>query len=178
VPERRSPGTPICLPQPGRLVVAAGQHHPAVLIVGDRPDPVEVREDRPGRLARRRLPDSGRPVLAAGQDEVAPRAEGHGVDRSAVSLLERTDRGAGLDGPKWRGAIRSAGQCRLAVRAEGDGPDPTLLHREPSEDLTGPHVPEQRGRLLTGRERGPAVRAEGDGPDRFLVSIELREWFP
>ena len=54
------------------LIVAAGHDQAAVGAEGDGLDPIAVGQRRPQGLARRRVPEPGRPVLAAGQDTASP----------------------------------------------------------------------------------------------------------
>ena len=72
------------VPEPRRLVVAAGDDAVALGAEGHRLDPLLVPQGRADAARRSRRPKPRRPVVAAGQDGVAVGAERDGLDRVAV----------------------------------------------------------------------------------------------
>ena len=72
------------VPEPRRLVIAAGEDGLAVRAERHGRDRALVRQGRPDGPSRRRVPEPRRLVIAAGEDGLAVRAERHGTDLALV----------------------------------------------------------------------------------------------
>ena len=110
------------VPQPGRVVHAAGHQRLAVGAEGHGEDPALMEERRVDRRAGRGLPEPRRAVVTAGHHGLAVGAEGRGRDPALV-LHGLADGLAGRRIPEPRCLVDAAGQDRLAVGAKRDRVD-------------------------------------------------------
>ena len=153
------------VPEPGGVVVAAGQDGLAVGAEGHRIDESIVLHGLADRLLRDDVPEPRGLIPAPGQDRLAIGAPRHGMDTLVQGLAQVFPRG---NVPELGEAGMAQSQGRLAVGAEHHGPDRGLVLPGVAQGLAV-GVPEPRRVVPAAGQHRPAIGAKGHGQDLGLV---------
>src|SRR5215510_2918168 len=149
------------VPDPNSVVDAPGGQGPAVGAEGQAPDPSGGGgNDVDGTLcpASVHIPQSHRVLPAATREELAVRAERHGVD--LVSGLEAGNRRAAFHVPEPGRAVGARAGKKLPVRAERDRPNRPAMPGKGGDLPAGTKTPQPDRGVSARRGQHRAVRAE------------------
>ena len=161
------------VPQPDRLVPAAGDQRGAVPRDGKRDDHAVVPLERVQQLAGGGFPDADEVVVARGEGRLAVLTDG---DREHVAAgVDLLGELIGVGIPHTDRPVVAAGDehRHLIGRAEGDRRDLIGVLLQLDDLLFRRQLPQDDGAVLTGRGEHAAVGSEGERLDRGVMAGEL-----